>query len=484
MKLLIGLDVGTSAVKAVLAAEDGRHIRTGNRPVRLLRPEKDRVELDPEEHYRTVCGLIGELAASVPPGDRVAALAMSFASGNTLLLDAEGRPLTNIIDWLDRRTVGAMGDLLPSVPAESVYRTVGWPGIDTFPLAHLAWLRRHRADAWGRTAHFAMNSDWLNFRLTGRWGMDHSTATTFYLQNQAARAWHAPFLQALGIGEETLSPLAPSGTVLGPLTAQAARDTGLPADTAVVLGSFDHPSAARGTGTLAPGDLMISCGTSWVGFYPCADRELLLSQNLLVDPFLSPAGPWAGMFSLTAVGVTVDWFLDHLIAPGTAGAERYRIFNEAAMAAEPGAGGLFLDPFQDPAAFADRSGELRRHGAAALARALMEGTAFRMRGKLESMAAAGLGARRIAMVGGPSESPIWPRILAEITGLELSLGGGQTAGAVGAAVMAGLGIGVFRDLAEGSRRFTQGGLPIRPSGEAMRRYDGLWARYKQSAGLS
>ena len=156
---------------------------------------------------------------------------------------------------------------------------------------------------------------------------------------------------------------APSGTALGALTARAAADTGLPPDTLVVLGAFDHPCAARGTGTLEPGDLLLSCGTSWVGFYPLRDRALAVAQKLLVDPFLQPAGPWGAMFALTAIGATIDEYLDRLVlAPGEPAARRVEIFNAAAAAAPPGAGGLFLDtcpPRPTPEAAA---GHARRGG--------------------------------------------------------------------------------------------------------------------------
>jgi sugar (pentulose or hexulose) kinase len=374
-----------------------------------------------------------------------------------------------------------MKDLLPEVDLGSVGREAGWPGIETFPLAHLAWLRRHQSEEWRRAARFAMNNDWLSWRLTGRWGIDHSTATTFYLQDQVSRTWNRRLLDALGIPEPSLSPLLRSGTALGQLTPQASRDTGLTPDTLLVLGGFDHPCAARGTGTVAPGDLLISCGTSWVGFYPCRDRDLLLSCSMLVDPFLSPGGPWGGMFSLSAIGVTVDWLVETFVAPpNTTGAEKLRHFNDAAAAAPPGANGLFINPLRMIAPNAPRLQQLQSRGREAVARAVMEGTAFEMRRRLETMASAGLDAERIAMVGGPSESPVWPRILAEATGRELKLGDGQIAGAVGAAILAGTGSGLFKDLADGIARCDMEGKLVSPSSHAVRSYAELFEEYRNT----
>jgi sugar (pentulose or hexulose) kinase len=204
-----------------------------------------------------------------------------------------------------------------------------------------------------------MNTDWLLYRLCGRWGMDPSTATTFYLYNQQSGAWHRPYLDLLGLTERQLSPLAPRPGLAG---LRAGRgDTGPAGDTLVVLGCFDHPGAARGTGVLEPGDLLLSCGTSWVGLYPLAERAAGVRQKLLVDPFLSPRGPWAGMFALTAIGVTIEKYLDRfLLRPGEEPSGKYGIFNAAASRCPAGAGGLRLDLYGDPTDFLKEVRDLRR----------------------------------------------------------------------------------------------------------------------------
>ena len=481
MRLLIGLDVGTSAVKGVLLGEDGRLLAGASRPTALRHPAPGRDELDPQEHYDGVCALLRELAAAAPPGERVAALAMAAASGNTLLTDGEGSPLGPVISWLDRRAAGRGAELLPGIDPAAIPGVTGWPWVEMFPLAHLAWLRREEPGLFERAArgggHVGMDTDWLLFRLTGRWGMDPSTATTFYLQDQVGRRWHRPWLEALGIDESALSPLSPSGAALGALTPRAAADTGLPPETLVVLGAFDHPCAARATGTLRPGDLLVSCGTSWVGFYPLRDRALALSRRMLVDPFQQPAGPWGTMFALTASGAAVEECLDRLVlAPGEPAARRIEIFNRAAAAAPPGAGGLFLNPCR-PVPPEAAAGAGRRE----VARALMEGTAFEMRRRIDELAAAGIGASRLAMVGGPSESPVWPAILAEVLGLELRLGGGRSAGAVGAAMLAAVGAGLFRGEAEAWEAMGAGageGRMVRPTEAGARLYRRLYEDYR------
>ncbi len=426
--LFMGLDLGTSAIKGVVMDEQGHEVAAAETRTTLEHPGEGWVESDPEQHYRDICEVIRELV-SAAPGD-VAALAMSAASGNTLLTDGDGEPLMPIISWMDQRAAQNRPEALKSLSAEEVHPIAGWPCVNEFPLAHLAWLRENRGDLFRSAAHYGMNTDWILFKLTGHWMMDHSTATTFHLQDQVSGRYHQPFLNRLGIPEGSLSPLTDSGVVAGTLTREAVRDTGLPAGTAVVTGCFDHPSAARAVNVVEPGTLMLSCGTSWVGFFPEMERKKIMDAGLLCDPFLSEeGGAWGAIFSVPYIGRTVDWYIDHVIAPGES--DRLRVFNESAAEAAPGARGLRIDlrepPHKMEAARCD------------ISRAVMENAATLLNEKIRGLAAHGICFERAVMVGGPSRSPVWPGIVEEITGLKLSVGSAH-AGAQGAAILARKGI--------------------------------------------
>jgi len=427
---LIGLDLGTSAIKgALLDAAGGCALRSVERATRYRHPHPEWVEADAEELYNDLTGVIRELAAASPAPVR--ALAAAAASGNTLLADAQGRPLTPVINWMDRRCAGKPPPALAGLTPADVRRVTGWPCVDSFPLAHLAWLRAHRPALLDRAAHVCMNTDWLLFRLTGQWAMDDSTAATFHLLDQPARRWHRPYLERLGVTEPQLSRVTPSGTAVGPLTAAAAADTGLTTETVAVAGCFDHPAAARAVGVSQPGRLLLSCGTSWVGLTPHGDRDAILAAELLCDPFLSDrGGPWAGIFSVPAIGPVINWYVDRLIAPGER--DRLRIFDESAAQAAPGADGLVINLLEPPRPVAGSR--------AAISRAVMEGAARALRDKLLALAPHGFRSNQAVMVGGPSKSPVWPGILAELSGLKLTVGSAH-AGAVGAALLAGEGKG-------------------------------------------
>lgn len=438
---LIGLDLGTSAIKGVLVDLEGQVVAEAAVATEFKHPQDGRVEVEPESHYQRVCEVLRALTAS--SSVTVRGLAMAAASGNSLLTDAGGTPLTAIINWMDGRARQQPLSALNGLTAAEVREVTGWPCLDTFPLAQLAWLREHRPQVYRQAAHVAMDTDWLLYRLTGQWVMDHSTATTQHLQNQSTGTYYEPFLQRLQLDTSQLSRLVPSGVAIGPVTPAARRDTGLGAETVVVSGSFDHPAAARAMGILAPGELMLSCGTSWVGLVTGAARSPLVAAQLLVDPYLSGSGgPWGGMFSVPYIGRTIDWYIDHLIAPGAP--DRLRIFNELAAQAPADAGGLALDLREPPQPLtADR---------ALLSRAVMNSAVQLLNEQLQGLRGSGLHFQRAVMVGGPSASRLWVELLAAATGLQISQGG-RDAGARGAALLAGIGSGVYRHEADAVSRW-------------------------------
>jgi len=430
---LIGLDLGTSAIKGVLTDAAGTVLAEAGAETSLLCPCEGWVEVDPERHYRNLCRIIRELAAKAP--GEVAGLAMAAASGNTLLTGADGKPLTNIINWMDRRAELNPPAALAGLTGDAVSQVTGWPCVTGFPLAHLAWLRENEPERYQAAEHVGMDTDWVLYRLTGKWRMDHSTATTFHLQEQTSGTYYEPFLKRLGLVRERLSELTESGTAVGPLTVRALSDTGLSPRTLAVAGCFDHPAAARSVGVLEQGQLMLSCGTSWVGFAPHRKRQAVLDAKMLCDPFLSAStGVWGGMFSVPCVGRTIDWYVENVIAPGES--DKLRIFDEAAAQAEPGASGLIVDLREPPQPI--------RASRANLSRAVMEGAAWLLNEKVCELKAQGFTYDRAVMVGGPSRSRVWTSIVANATGLDI-LTHGRSAGARGAALLAGIGSGVYRD---------------------------------------
>ncbi len=433
----IGLDIGTSAVKGVLMSSGGTILSREKREVAYLPSEGGRVEFDADRLYRSTADVIRGLVLALPLEGVVAGLSIASASGNTLLVNDRGEPMLPAISWMDARARDEVETVFGKLEASEVHERIGWPLMDAFPLAHLAWLKCHAPELLDASSVICMSTDYIHFKLTGNWAIDRSTATTMYLQDQQAGRWHLPFLRSLGIPECKLPPIHPTGTVLGHIGSEAAADTGLARGTPVVLGAFDHPCAALGAGIVDEGQLLLSCGTSWVGFCPVNDRRRSIALRMLTDPYLQPAGAWGAMFSLPAIAASVDRYVCQYISDGP---DRYRDFDRLAASASPGAGGLVLDP-NGKGEFDNRNG----YGKAEIARALMEGTAYLLKRQLDRLEVAGMRFASATLVGGPSETHPWPQIVADVLGLDVCTVNGSCAGAVGAAIVAGIGAGRYAD---------------------------------------
>jgi sugar (pentulose or hexulose) kinase len=425
----IGIDLGTSSVKAVLLDEQGRMAAKTRLPVELadsvLPDGAGYVGIDPEKLWQTVCGAISSLARKAD-GGKVEALSIVSASGNTLLCDEQGKPLINAFSWTNAPMKREFEQVFGDFDVKKIPQISGWPFFYTFPLAHLSFIKVHAPRLLKSAAKVCTATEYIICKLSGKWATDFSTATPFYLANQRGRKYHAPYLNALGLTEGQLPALLPSGTRIGEVADEAASSGGLFEDTAVVLGSFDHPGAAIGCGVAKEGKLLISCGTSWVCFFPCADRDMILSEGLLCDPFLSPYGPWGAMFSLPQVGRTIDSYIHKYIAQGR---DCFKEFGEYA-ASSAGTGGLKIS--LDGVTEIDTDKFSKQNIAAAIAQA----PALALSSRLDEFKRRGIFFKSAVMAGGPSEIPAFVEAMREATGLDVEVKYGAYSGAAGAAVMA------------------------------------------------
>jgi len=182
--LYIGLDLGTTAIKGVVMDQDGNIVAEAAKNTHFIEPEAGWFEVDPEKHYQDVCAIIKELAAKIP--GKITALAMAVASGNSLLTDADSKPLTNIINWMDQRAVQNLPKILSDLSIAEVRQITGWPCVDRFPLAQFAWLQEHQPELYHSAGRYCMNSDWLLFQLTGNWVMCFTGSRPHKITNNPA----------------------------------------------------------------------------------------------------------------------------------------------------------------------------------------------------------------------------------------------------------------------------------------------------------
>jgi len=437
MNYLIGLDIGTSSVKGVLMAEDGSVQKTAHKSFTYTKTAEGGVEIDAEMFVQVCFSAIRELAQGSE--GCVKALCASSASGNLVVLDKENIPVTPIFNWQDERVTTEAEEILGEMDLDAFYRKVGWPfGYKTFPLALLCYVKVHTPEKLENCGKVCMSTEYLYYRLTGKWGISTSAGTPFFLIDQEKGTYIPEILEKLGITEDKLPPVMGCGEVLGEITETAAAEVSLPAGISVVLGSFDHPSAARGVGVLKEGEMLLSCGTSWVGLLPINDRRKIADAGLLIDPFLAPkGGAWATMVSVPSVSARIQLYVQRYI---DASDKAFSILSELAAKSSPGAGGLQLSLYDEP----DES-ITEGYSKEDIARAIMEGMVRLLKEKLDGLKSLSINVKSAVMVGGPSVDPMWHKLIEEICGVKVQVRHGAHAGAVGAATLAGIGAGLYKD---------------------------------------
>ena len=443
MKYLIGLDIGTSAVKGVLMTEEGTVIHSAGAPFVYTTYDNGGVEIEADKYIESCFTAINELAKGAD--GEIAGICASSASGNLLILDKDNKPVTPIYNWQDKRVTTEAEEILGDIDKGELYRKIGW-GFSgkTFPLALLCYVKKHFPEKIENCGKVCMSTEYLYYKLTGKWGISTSAGTPFFLIDQNTGKYIPELLDKIGITEDKLPPIMKCGSKVGAVLDEASKKCGLPLGTPVVLGSFDHPSAARGAGVFNEGEMLLSCGTSWVGFFPINDREKAASAKILIDPFMSEkGGAWGTMVSVSSLSARIEMYIKRYIVDSE---KRFDILTDLARKSIDGANGLCIALNDEP-----DDEKIKAFSKEDIARAIMEGAVNLLKEKLDILKGIGISPKTAVMVGGPSKNPMYLELIEKICGIKVSVRHGVNAGAVGAAMLAGIGAGIYKDEADANR---------------------------------
>ena len=445
MALVLGIDVSTTATKAVLvdAAGSVRAVGTAEYPFAIPRPGWS--EQDPRLWWTGAREAIARaLAAGGAAGADVAAVGLTGQMHGLVLLDAAGEVLRPAILWNDQRTAHACDEIREAVGRERLIRITGNDALTGFTAPKLVWVRDHEPDVWGRVAHVLLPKDYVRHRLTGELALDKADGAGTILFDLAARDWSPEVVAALGIDPAWLPPTHEGPNVTGGLTTEAASATGLRAGTPVVAGGGDQAANGVGVGAVAPGVVALSLGTSGVIF--AATDQPIVEPDGRVHAFCHAVpGRWHLMSVMLSAAGSLRWFRD-AVAPGMPFGE---LVEPAGAIAAGSEGVMFLpylsgerSPHPDPLARGAFVGLGLAHDRRHLTRAVLEGVAFGLRDGLDLMTAAGMPApSRIHASGGGTASPLWRQILADVLDAEIATVDTTEGAAYGAALLAAVGAG-------------------------------------------
>ncbi|MEZ5930754.1 MAG: xylulokinase [Alphaproteobacteria bacterium] len=482
--LCVGLDVGTSGVKAVLVAPNGRVLASAVEEYPLLTPKPGWTEQRPEDWWAASRKVLKALAAKAP--GRIEAIGLTGQMHGAVFLDAAGEPIRPALLWNDQRTAAECAEIEQRVGAERLRRITGNPALTGFQAPKILWLRNHEPEAYARLRHVLLPKDFIRFCLTGRFATDASDAAGTLLLDLAARDWSPEILEALDIPADWLPTVHEGPSITGKVSAQGAAASGLPEGLPVAAGGGDNAAAAVGSGVVTEGSGLVSLGTSGVVFV-ATDRPTVDPEGRLHAFCHAVPGRYHLMGVILAAGGSLRWYRDNLARVSTdQGDDAYdQIFARAAEV-EPGADDLFYLPYlagertphMDPFARGAFAGLTLAHDDRHMARALIEGVSFALKDSLVLVEQLGAAPEWLYAVGGGARSDLWRRWLAAILGVGLKRLEAEEGPALGAALLGAIGAGVHRDVdaAVSAAVRAKGGLE-QPDPDLLERYRPLHDRF-------
>lgn len=480
MQYLIGIDLGTTNIKALLFDHSGQQIAEARKPTPTVILPGGGAEYLPDIIWNTVSTLLRSIVndglnargADLP--QKIAGLAITGMGEAGVPLDADGSALYPAIAWFDPRTEPYIEWWRQTFGDDRMFAITNLLNQHIFTANKLLWLREHRPDVFEKTARWHCMPDFIAFRLTGCSAMDFSIASRTMLFDAHKRAWSPDLMQHAGIPISMLPPPVPSGTLVGGVTAQAADQTGLLPGTPVFAGGHDHICGALAGGIIEPNVVLDSSGTC-EEVLVCLDRldEIVpLGQAGFNVGYHTACGKFYASGGIPASGASVDWFAREFPCDQNA-------------TSEPGAHGLLFlphlrgssSPERDPVSRGAFLGIRAEHTRADFQQAVYEGVAYELRMCAERL----LGKRpsRVVSIGGGTKNKAWLRVKSDLLGVPIEVPDVQEATALGAALLAGIGAGLYVDEADALRQTYRIGQRVEPDSSTRACYDAGFQAFKQ-----
>ena len=482
---LLGIDVGTTTTKALLMSEDGKVLASASEGYALSTPSIGLCEQNAEDWWNALVHTVRQVCAEPALAASVRGISLSTQGGTLVPTDERFNPLANAIVWSDARCAEDREAFEKALGADYVYRTCGWKLGRGLPAMELRRMRLTRPELFRRAAYFLTVPDFICAKLTGQPAIDLSNAGINHLTNIREGRYDPALLDFVGVTEKKLAPHVPSCAPVGELTREAAETLGLPRGVVVSSGAHDQYAVALGAGICEAGDAVIGTGTAWVvtALADEPDFDSGFAQSLSAT-----AGKWGSMLSISTGGVCLDWFRKQVAGRADDPLDYDALNALVAERDEPGAGGLRFYPYFNGAGQPEPDGCSKAtllgldlsHDRGHVARAVMEGVACQI-----VWAARVMEKRRpfgrLFLAGGATKSPAWTQIIAEIANRPLHVAGVSELACAGAAMMAGVGCGLFADTAEAARRLAPGGHLAEPDPKRAAAYQAVFESYQSGA---
>lgn len=468
MNYLIGIDIGTSGTKVLLLNEDGKIKDDLDALYDFEQPQNGWTEQDPKLWWDAVAKLIPEiLKKNAVQAEEVKGIGIAGQMHSLVMLDENDKVLRKAILWNDQRTAEQVEEIKRIVGAERHIELTSNPPLTGFTAPKILWVRENEPDIYARCRKILLPKDYIRFKLTGEYVSDVSDASGMGLLNVKERDWCPEILEKLDIDRAWLPDLVESVEVSGYVTEEAAELCGLKAGTPVVGGAGDNAAAAIGVGVIKDKTGFTTIGTSGVVFVhssvPHTDKKGRVHTFCAAVP-----NEWHLMGVTLAAGSSLQWFRKRFCREEQKEAEAqgrdvYQLMDEMAEKIKPGADKLLYLPYLngertphlDPDARGVFFGLSSIHEKAHLIRAILEGVAFSLNDCLSILRDLDVDAEDMMLTGGGAASPLWREIIADVFNCRMKTCVSNQGPSLGAAILAGVGSGVFADLEEGCSKVVE-----------------------------
>ncbi len=490
MSFLMGIDIGTSGTKTVIADENGKLIGSSVREYPLYQEKSGWAEQEPGDWWKAVCETSMEAISksSVDPKD-IKAVGLTGQMHGAVLLDRNGEVLRRAIIWCDQRSSEECSFITSVIGSKRLIEITANPALTGFTASKLIWVRMHEKEIYDRIKKLLLPKDYIRFRLTGAYATDVSDASGMQFMDIPKRKWSSEILNGLDIDENILPVLYESPEITGEITKEASEHTGLLKGTPVAGGAGDQAAGAIGNGIVEPGIVSATIGTSGVVF--------AYSDSVKIDPLgrvhtfcHAVPGKYHIMGVTQGAGLSLKWFRDNFCIEEKRTAELLEvdpyelIVNEAAKARQGSEGLIYLPylmgertPHLDPLARGVFFGLTSRHGKREIVRSIMEGVVYSLKDCLDIIEGMSGPASEVRASGGGAGSGLWRQMLSDIFDRDICVVLDSAGPALGAAVLAGTGAGIYRTVAEGCKaavRSRKTNTPEKTGHEIYMKYYGIY----------
>ncbi len=487
---LMAIDLGTSTLKVTIFNTDGKVAASASIEYPLSYPGKDLIENDVEKYWGAIVGLIKKTLKDLAGGSsNILAISLSSQAETIVPVDKDIRPLRPAIVWLDGRSSKEAVEIASVFDEDELFSITGMPASDPmWPASRIKWIKNNEPQVFKKTYKFLLLEDYIAFRLTGKVFGESTVYNSSYYYDINKLKYYKPMLDYLDIDEDRLPEIVYTGTVMENISDKASSETGLSSSTKFVAGAMDQVAGAIGAGNIREGIATETTGTAFA-MIVTTDKPVIDKDGRLPCQLHAVKGKYCLMpYSMTG-GMVLKWFKDNFFSAGNTSKlsdnEIYNILTSEASKIPAGSEGLIMLPHITGAFFPENNPKARGvffgisidHRRGHFTRAILESIAFMLRRDLEIFSNNNIKICSIISMGGGAKSNLWNQIKADITGLELLIPENTETALLGVAIIAGVGIGVYKDFRAATSKVVSIEKKYSPDSKNKSIYDIAYKKY-------